>query len=284
MMMMGTPMMSSTAVTQSAIDRLRGGGSTEDYIRFIDGAYEWCCNLGAPSALVAGAVIATLYENMHSGDLEVLQSDSLATQLGKKVTRLLLLSAFAMEAISIFVTTVTGTMLLSRPVEQLRFASDPVFTPLEFLRSNFEFEYLTARITFLQGLLNWLAAIGLGHLFANPTDSPSTVALNKFIACSLGAVIVVMVSFYNAHITYYKNYFEMLSRWVVVTTGRFLGLNGPRPLLVLLWPLFGFSLHYGFQALTITEGSNTAKNEKVSDPRENLALRLIRSLRVKYHR
>jgi len=275
-------MMSSTAVTQLSIDRLRGGvGSTEDYIRYIDGSYEWCCNLGAPSALVAGAVIATLYENMHSGDLEVLQSDSLATQLGKKVTRLLLLSAFAMEAISIFVTTVTGTMLLSRPVEQLRFASDPVFTPLEFLRSNFEFEYLTARITFLQGLLNWLAAIGLGHLFANPTDSPSTVALNKFIACSLGAVIVVMVSFYNAHISYYKNYFEMLSRWVVVTTGRFLGLNGPRPLLVLLWPLFGFSLHYGFQALTITEGSNAAKNEKVSDPRENLALRLIRSLRVK---
>jgi hypothetical protein len=83
----------------------------------VDDAYGWCCSLGAPSALVAAAVVATIYENIHSGDLEIVASDGRWVQLGKKLTRLLLLSAFALETMSIFVTTVTGTMLLSRKVE-----------------------------------------------------------------------------------------------------------------------------------------------------------------------
>jgi len=52
--------------------RLRGGsGATtitqqqqEAHGPLIQGAYDWCVNLGAPSALVAGAVVATDYENM----------------------------------------------------------------------------------------------------------------------------------------------------------------------------------------------------------------------------
>lgn len=108
-----------------------------DYGPFIEGAYDWCCNLGAPSALVAGAVIATLYENMHSGDLEVVVTDSWWVQLGKKVTRLLLLSAFALETLSIFVTTVTGTMLLSITPKQMFLSDVVVESPLEFMRENF---------------------------------------------------------------------------------------------------------------------------------------------------
>ena len=259
--------------------RLRGGGSgatitqqqQEAYGPLIEGAYDWCVNLGAPSALVAGAVVATVYENMQGGDLELAPNDTRWVRLGKQVTRLLLLSAFVLEAVSIFVTTVTGTMLLSRPAEHMALSTNvPVpRTPLEFLRANFEFEYLTSRVTFLQGLLNWLAAIGLGHLLPPPPSSKdgpiliskAKAAMNKFCACSIATVIVMMISFYNAHMTFYRNYLEMLGRWGSVSFVRFFGVMGRggtawpprRPLSLLLWPLAVLSFYYAYQALSETE-------------------------------
>ena len=127
----------------------------------VDEAYEWCMNLGEPSALIAGAVIATIYENIGNGDLDIMPEDSTITKFKKRLTASLLLSAFGLEVVAIFVTTVTGTMLLSRHLHEMDHVV-PVTehtTPLAFMRENFEFEYLTARIAFLQGLLNWLAAI-----------------------------------------------------------------------------------------------------------------------------
>jgi hypothetical protein len=76
-------------------------------------AYDWCINLGAPAALVAGAVIATIYEQNNSNKLAIRKNDQKWVQFAKKMSRLLLLSAFVLEIISIFVTTVTGTALLS---------------------------------------------------------------------------------------------------------------------------------------------------------------------------
>lgn len=86
---------------------LRGGSSGPDVGELAMGAYDWCGNLGAPSALVAGAVVATLYETMKSGDLVLDRDDTLIVALAKKLTRMLLMSAFALETVSIFVTTVS---------------------------------------------------------------------------------------------------------------------------------------------------------------------------------
>lgn len=240
--------------------------TTIDYTSLIEGAYGWCGDLGAPSALVAGAVVATLYDNMHSGDLEMSDSDSRLVRFGKIVTRLLLLSAFAMETLSIFVTTVTGTMLLSLTVEQMSISDAVIHTPLEFLKENFEFEFLTARIMFLQGLLNWLAAIGLGHILPSPGDfaSPTEVALNKFIACSMGTLIVLMVSFFNTHSTFYANYLAMLTRWFyVMMHGHVFGIGTwpPRPLSFVLVPSMLFSFYWGYRALWPTDAPPAGKNE-----------------------
>jgi hypothetical protein len=251
------------------LDVPRGGSAgnpitpSVDWEHIVDDAYGWCCSLGAPSALVAAAVVATIYENIHSGDLEIVASDGRWVQLGKKLTRLLLLSAFALETMSIFVTTVTGTMLLSRKVELMGLSEKAVTTPLEFLKENYEFEYLTASITFLQGLLNWLAAIALSHLLPSPNadpDSPSEVALNKFIACSMGTLILLMIAFYNTHITFYNNYWSMFMRWFYVTLHRHffqLGTFPPQPLSLTLVVTFAASLYYGFIALARTESSTS---------------------------
>lgn len=172
----------SALVGASTALLLRGGEVSE----LATAAYDWCINLGNPSALVAGAVVATLYENMGSGDLDIQKKDSKAVRFGKRLTRVLLLTAFAFEILSIFVTTVTGTMLLSKPEhvldEMVEVTKDT--TPLSFLRDNFEFEYLTARITFLQGLLNWLMAIALNHIIPHG-ESKETRVMNKYIGSSL---------------------------------------------------------------------------------------------------
>jgi hypothetical protein len=236
-----------------------------DYGSIIDGASDWLNNLGSPSALVAGAVVATLYENIHSGDLVANADDSYWVQLGKKVTHLLLLSAFALEVVAIFVTTVTATMLRSSIPELIHPSVESLSSPLEFLRENYEFEYLTARISFLQGLLNWLAAIALTHLLPAPHSDEnkprhaSVEAFNMFVALSILTVIVVMLSFYNTHMTFYKNYLEMLCRWVHVTIQAYFRILGgpqmwpPRPLGLILTPLLLLSLYCGYRALTLYE-------------------------------
>jgi hypothetical protein len=261
------------------ITALRGGSNSDafgvnvapDLEHLIDDAYSWCCSLGAPSALVAAAVVATIYENMHSGDLEIDRSDSGWVQLGKKMTRLLLLSAFALETLSIFVTTVTGTMLLSRKHEQMFITSKDVTTPLEFLKENFEFEYLTASITFLQGLMHWLAAIALGHVLPSPGDAPDTpteAALNKFIAWGMGTLILLMISFFNNHITFYKHYGSMLMRWFYVTLhGHVFGIGvwPPRLMSLALMTTLGASLYYGYMSLTRSETPITESQEATND-------------------
>lgn len=254
------------------IAKLRGGSSgsfvdsvpeSVDIEHLIDDAYSWCCSLGAPSALVAAAVVATIYENMHSGDLEIDKADGPWVQLGKKLTRLLLLSAFALETLSIFVTTVTGTMLLSRKHDQMFIANKDVTTPLEFLKENFEFEYLTASITFLQGLMHWLAAIALGHVLPSPGDAPDTpteAALNKFIAWGMGTLILLMISFFNNHISFYNHYGCMLMRWFYVTLhGHVFGIGTwpPRPMSLVLMTTLGASLYYGYMSLTRSETPKT---------------------------
>ena len=131
-------------------------------------------------------MIATIYETIGSGALDIDGKDTKRIKFAKRFTRYLLLTAFALEIISIFVTTVCGTMLMSRTEDVLDALVEVTkdTTPLSFLHDNFEFEYLTARITFLQGLLNWILAIALGH-FIPGDESKETRVMNKFIGSSL---------------------------------------------------------------------------------------------------
>jgi hypothetical protein len=120
-------------------------------------AFGWCSNLGAPAALVSGAVLATLSSTRN--ELTPRDADKRRVQFAKKTCRALLLSAFAFEVFCIFVTTVTGTMLLSHgDIPAGSHGGIHYHSPMGFMAYNHEFEYLTSRVTFLQGLFNWLAA------------------------------------------------------------------------------------------------------------------------------
>jgi hypothetical protein len=272
----------ASSITSSCIQSVRGGSIAELSAKaaaasaaaermvitdeLLAATNDWLMNLGGPAALVAGAVVATLYENIKSGDLEIREgNDKRTVTIMKKCTKLLLLSAFAFEVICIFVSMVTGTMLVSQSADMLMAIKTTTSatanevtdmaleamssaTPLSFLRTHFEFEYLICRITFLQGLLNWMAAIALGHAIPSDGETEGTRRLNQFVSWSIGAVIILMLSFYNTHMTFYNNYFHMIERFAEVVAVRFLLRWPPRPLMMVFFAFFSMSLSKGYLA------------------------------------
>jgi hypothetical protein len=78
----------------------------------VNVAWEWTANIGAPAALVAGAVLASLSETRE--DTVPKKDDPLWVRRGKKAMRFLLLSSFALEIVAIFSSTMIGSVLLGR--------------------------------------------------------------------------------------------------------------------------------------------------------------------------
>jgi hypothetical protein len=222
-------------------------------------AYDWCVNLGAPAALVAGAVVATLYENVRGGALDVYQGDSAYTVLAKKLTNILLLSAFGFQIMSIFVTTVTGTMLISRDYAPILQKISPRPTSaLGFLRSCLEFEYLTARISFLQGLLNWLAGVAIEYTIPRKNRGRAGREMDVFIASSLATLLVLLLAFYNSHLTYYDSYWDMLCRWICIFRIRYFRV---RPLAFVYIPMTLVSIVTGIKAILPEKDGNLVDDD-----------------------
>lgn len=80
------------------------------YYRLSLSRREWTAGIGAPAALVAGAVLVTLSETRE--ELAPRRKDPIWVRRGKMTMRFLLLSSFALEVVSIFVSTMTGSVLL----------------------------------------------------------------------------------------------------------------------------------------------------------------------------
>lgn len=177
--------------------------------------WEWTANLGAPAALVAGAVLATMVESREQ--LSPKNSDKAYVRRLKKATRLLFLSSFGLEIISIFVTTVTGTMLLGHGDTAGLLKNLDFNSPMGFLENNFEFEFLTSRICFHQGLFHWLAGLSLELLIPKKGEGVAARRMNMFTSSALFTIMVAMLSFLNRHMTFYNNYAGMLRRYAVVT-------------------------------------------------------------------
>lgn len=207
-------------------------------------------SLGTPAALVAGAVLATMVDGRES--MSTKKSDTVSVRTIKKLCRLLLMSSFALEIISIFVTTVTGTLLLSHgdAVAVILKNSMNYASPMGFLMHNYEFEYLTSRIALLQGLFHWLASVALEIIIPKPRETKSTRLMNQFTASSLCMILVAMLSFLNRHLTLHGNYLKMLHRYGQVCFSHFIWPL--KPLTALLIPMGAWTIYLGFRAITTT--------------------------------
>jgi hypothetical protein len=154
-----------------------------------------------------------------------------------------------MEIMCIFVTMVTGTMLLSHgDIPAGAHAGIHYHSAMGFLNHNHEFEYLTSRVMFLQGLLHWLAAVALDVVIPKEGEGAAARKMNQFICSSLVAIILIIISFYNGHMTFYSNYSQMLWRYIVVTIKRYFWRWPPRPMSLLSGPAFMLSGVLGFRA------------------------------------
>ena len=127
-------------------------------------SWEWMANMGAPSALVGGAALASFFDLRD--DLNVDPNvDRPWVQFSKKIVSVLLLTSFAMEITCVFVTQVTGTLLQGTAINGLATSS------IDLMTRELEFEYLASRICFFQGLLNWLAGISLHQILPDSASA-----------------------------------------------------------------------------------------------------------------
>jgi len=231
----------------AAILGIRGGEHVPLDPDLLLSTWQWCANLGAPAALVAGAVLATLIESREA--LAPAATDKAATRLLKKTCRLLLLTSFGLEVISIFVATVTGTMLLSVGDVIVETPAPIAYkSPIGFLMHNYEFEFLTARMCFLQGLFNWLASVALELLVAKPGEGRGARKMNRFISSCLLTIILGMLSFLNSHVLFYVNYGNMWRQYAIVTFQKF--FCPPTPMSFVLVPAIVGSTYLGYKAFT----------------------------------
>ena len=214
--------------------RLHGGSSGVEMVDQSTQAYEWTVNIATAAALVAGASLASLFDHglhVELRDFRTPGGRRFATLIHnmRMFSSVLLALAFAFEIETVFVATVTGTMLLSRGRSAQAF--DPsAFSAMELLHRQLEFEYCLIRAGFFQGLLNWLSAIGLRFFVSLATpmeadmvewrngsiDTPARqrqrLALGVGLMLTMFALVMMMVSFYNYHLNYYDNYPAMLTR------------------------------------------------------------------------
>ena len=93
--------------------------------------WEWTSNMGAPAALVAGAVLVTLMESRE--DIAPRKADGNKVRFLKQSMRLLLLSSFVLEVVSIFVGTMTGSVLLSHGEQAVASKMVGYGSPLQLL-------------------------------------------------------------------------------------------------------------------------------------------------------
>jgi len=250
--------------TATKLVLLRGGQIGDDTLAAE--AFDWTSNLSGPAALVAGAVLATL--STTRAELNPTKEDQQWMRLAKKMCRALLLSSFALEIFCIFVSTVTGTMLLSHgDIPAGVHAGVHYHSPMGFLNHNHEFEYLTSRVTFLQGLLNWLLAVALETYIPNKDEGVAARKLNVFISSSLVSIIIVIIKFYNDHMTFYSNYGEMLWRYVCVTFTRFFWTWPLRPLSLIAIPWIGFSIYSGWVAFSCPPEAEDDEEAAVTTPK-----------------
>ena len=168
--------------------------SAADVFEVATGAFDWTCNLGAPAALVAGAVMATSQEYKDDESLVTREADHKWVRQAKKVIKVLLVGSFACEVLCVFVSTVTGTMLLSSGEGTAHAVKTLVGrdTAMGFLQANHEFEYLTCRLSFLNGLLSWLGAVALKYAIPQPEEGESTRKMNRFAASLLTSTMVLI--------------------------------------------------------------------------------------------
>lgn len=206
-------------------------------------AVNWAAQLIAPSALVAGGLLTTMTFGFAKADLE---KDSRRVIFQKQLIRVLLLSAFSFEVMSVFGACATITNVLH---SGYAIAKGFEGSAIQMLRMKFEVEFLVTGVGFYQGLLNWLAAIWCSLLL--PEKNHVLRKTNHFLASCLASTMVIMVSMINRRTLAYDGYIGALRRCLVLMWERMFHIDKwrLRPAGLVLLPILASVVLFGSQIL-----------------------------------
>lgn len=205
-------------------------------------ASDWLLGIAGPTSLVAGAAAASLFELLNSSENLPRSSDTGWVRCVKLCSISLMAASFALSIVVTLVTTVTSTQLLSLGggAESLKEGfSALAATPTALLEREMELEYIVVRAGFFQSLLNWLLAICLQFLVPESAERQQDLGggsettnnvheivrarqhsrlvrarrkLRLAVFCAMIGMIVMLLAFYNHHLTYFENYAQMVRR------------------------------------------------------------------------
>lgn len=134
------PRVASTSTTARPLTFTRGtielSGLIYDSTSQAFEAWQWTVGTGAPAALIAGAVVVRLAETrLHTVPKP---TDTPNSRFLKHLLRFLLLSSFALECNAIFVSSVTGAVLLGHGEQSVASKMVGYAAPLQLLQHHHE--------------------------------------------------------------------------------------------------------------------------------------------------
>ena len=100
---------------------------------------------------------------------------------------------------------------------------------------------LTTQICFLQGLLNWLAAVAVELVLPRDKETKSAQRMNKCLVGWLSSMMIWMLAFYNHHLSFYRDYFAMLTRFASLFVKIYILERPVRPLSLVYFPTIIYS-------------------------------------------
>jgi hypothetical protein len=255
-------------------------GPSEEIEALAGESFDWLANLGAPAALVAGAIMATLVEQ---GDfLRTTTRDTKQwARYMKRSAHVLLITALAMSLFSIFGTTVTGTMLKGLGDGH---KTDWVETtsPMAFMHQNLPFEFLICRFCFLQGLLNWMLGLSLMYIGNAPAaGGKASTKIYFFFGFLLLSVVMLMVAFLNKHMSFYANYMGMVAHFAEVFVKQYFLCENVRPMAWTAAAVFFTSFKYLVEAIVAEDDDDDDDDEpkrRASRPRHEPLVQIQKNL------
>ena len=125
--------------------------------------------------------------------------------------------ALACQLCCIFISTASSVALMSASAVSSPMAADVT----SFLIREMEFQYLTVRLSFVTGLLCFIASIGVRSYVAF-APKPS---LAKAVSLLTAAVFANLFAFFETTIAPYSSYFHMLTRTAVLYVTQFVPLQ-----------------------------------------------------------
>ena len=166
-------------------------------------------NLRTPAALIGGAALANAFAMAKLPDDK--RFDSWGWRFASKTYTMLMLFAFGLEFMTVFMATAAGVRVTGGGYNPM------ADTPVALLVREFELEYVTIRSQFFTGVLSFLLAQAIRVRKELVLVSP---ALARTAFLFLLFAVLNVLSFFGSQLVYYDGYFALMRSYFKLNGAR----------------------------------------------------------------